>query len=113
MAIAGIDHTAIAVRNMDEALRRYNELLGLKATARAKVPDQNVEIAFLFSEGTKLELICPTSEESGVARFLEKHGEALHHIGVLVEDIRVELGRLEAQGVELHSDVLDKDADVV
>jgi methylmalonyl-CoA epimerase len=96
-----IDHTAIAVADMDEALARYGALWEVQTTLRTEVPEQGVEVAFLPIGDTQLELICPLDASSGVARFLDTHGESLHHIGLQVEDIRSELRRLEEQGVQL------------
>lgn len=101
MNLIRIDHTGIAVRDMDEALERYKRIYGLDASERVTVPDQHVAVAFLPLSDTQLELVQPTDGQSGVARFLEKHGEGLHHIAFLVEDIRRELRRLQEEGVEL------------
>jgi methylmalonyl-CoA epimerase len=86
---------------MDEALQRYRRIWGLESSIRTEVPDQRVEIAFLPVGDTQLELIRPLDTGSGVARFLERHGESLHHIGVAVDDIRAELKALSETGVEL------------
>jgi len=96
-----VDHTAIVVRDLDEALARYRRIFGLEAFERTAAPDQGVEVAFLRLGNTQLELIQPLDSTSGVARFLERRGEGLHHIGVLVEDLRSELRQLQDQGVEL------------
>jgi methylmalonyl-CoA/ethylmalonyl-CoA epimerase len=96
-----IDHTAVVVRDLDRALERYERLFDVRDVMRARVPDQDVEVAFLSFDDTQVELICPLSGASGVGRFLERHGESLHHIGIAVDDIRSELTRLEALGVEL------------
>jgi methylmalonyl-CoA epimerase len=96
-----IDHTAIVVRDLDEAMERYGRLYGLHRAERGKVPLQPVEAAVLPIGDTRLELIQPTDTKSGVARFLEKRGEALHHIGIQVQDIRRELQQLADEGVEL------------
>ncbi len=96
-----IDHTAIVVRDMDGAIERYRRLFGAEPRDRATVPDQRVEVAFLPIGDTELELICPTDPSSGVSRFLAQRGEGLHHVGILVQDISAELGRLADQGVEL------------
>lgn len=96
-----IDHTAIAVRDMDEALERYGRLFGLRPSDRRIVPNQQVEVAFLAAGGTQLELICPIAPDTGVARFLDRHGESLHHVAFAVQDIDSELARLQAEGVEL------------
>jgi methylmalonyl-CoA epimerase len=96
-----IDHTAIAVHSLDEAVARYERLYGVTCQERAAVAQQRVEVAFLPLGDTLLELICPLDEQSGVFRFLQSRGEALHHIGVLVLDIRAELDRLQQNGVRL------------
>lgn len=101
MNLEEIDHTAIAVRDLDEALARYRRLFGLVASERTVIPGQGVEVAFLPVGVSKLELIQPVDHRSGVTRFLERRGEGLHHIGVVVSDIDEELARLASLGVEL------------
>lgn len=101
MTLTRIDHTAIAVRDLDEALQRYYAVWGLKPTQRVMVPDQEVEVAFLPVGETQVELISPTSATTGVARFLERRGEGLHHVAFAVGDIRSELERLAGEGAEL------------
>jgi methylmalonyl-CoA/ethylmalonyl-CoA epimerase len=96
-----IDHTAIVVADMDAALQRYHQLFGVHPTERVVVPDQQVEVAFLSLGDTQLELVHPTTSTSGIARFLQRRGEGLHHVGVLVADIREELRTLQSAGVEL------------
>lgn len=96
-----VDHTAIVVRDMDEALARYAALFGLEPSLRQPIPDQRVEVAFLPLGDTELELIQPTNGTSGVARFLDRRGEGLHHIGLAVDDIRRELADLEDRGIRL------------
>ena len=86
---------------MDEALDRYKRVFGLVPSQRGPVPDQQVEVAFLPMGDTQLELISPTSPNTGVARFLERHGESLHHVAFAVQDIESELARLQAEGVAL------------
>jgi methylmalonyl-CoA epimerase len=99
--LLGIDHTAIAVDNLDEALNRYWRLYGVTPSERAIIPEQAVEVAFLPMGDTQIELICPTDRDTGVGRFLDRHGEGLHHIGLRVDDIRAELRRLQSNGVRL------------
>ena len=101
MTILRIDHTAIAVRDLAEALNRYARIFGLQSVGRTEVPDQGVEIAFLRAGDTQLELICPLDQESSVSRFLDRYGERLHHVGLLVDDMDRELERLRRAGVEL------------
>lgn len=101
MDVERIDHTAIVVRDLDEAIARYRSLLGIEPGARGVVEDQHIALAFLSIGDTQLELIQPTDEDSGVARFLARRGESLHHIAVRVPDIRAALAKLTDQGVEL------------
>jgi methylmalonyl-CoA/ethylmalonyl-CoA epimerase len=101
VTVLRVDHTAIAVRDLDEAIDRYERLYGIAVTERVRVVDQNVEVAFLTRDGTSIELVSPLEGTSGVAGFLAKRGEGLHHIGLAVDDIQQELDRLARQGVEL------------
>jgi methylmalonyl-CoA/ethylmalonyl-CoA epimerase len=96
-----IDHTAIVVRDLDEAIGRYGAIFRFDKVDRRRVPDQQVEVAFLSFSDTSLELVSPLDESSGVARFLQDRGEGLHHIGIAVDDLESELSRLAAEGVEL------------
>jgi methylmalonyl-CoA/ethylmalonyl-CoA epimerase len=96
-----IDHTAIVVADMDEALPRHERLWGVTASLRSRVPEQGVEVAFLPVGDTQLELIQPMTPDSGVGRFLQRHGESLHHIGIAVGDIRAELEELARNGIEV------------
>jgi len=99
-----IHHIAIAVHDLDTALAFYRDALGLEMTERREVPEEGVEIAFLPSGDGEIELLRPLDESSGVARFLEKRGEGLHHICLQVADIDVAVERLRAAGARLLSD---------
>ena len=99
-----IHHIAIAVHDLDAALAFYRDTLGLEMTERREVPEEGVEIAFLPSGDGEIELLRPLDESSGVARFLEKRGEGLHHICLAVADIDVAVQRLQAAGARLLSD---------
>lgn len=101
MSIGRVDHTAIAVNDLEAALRRYVALLPGAAIERSVVADQQVVVAFLRLGDTAVELIQPTSADSGVARFLAQRGEGLHHIAFEVDDLQSELRRLESEGIEL------------
>jgi len=97
----GVDHIAIVVRDIQEALKVYRDALGLEVSEIKEVPDQGVQVAFLPMGETRLELVQPTSEESGVARFLEKRGEGIHHICLKVRDIEAALKQLSKAGLKL------------
>lgn len=101
-----IDHIAIAVSSVDDALKVFGEVFGLKAEHIEEIPDQKVKAATVRIGDTNIEFIEPTDPESGVAKFVEKKGEGIHHICVEVADIDAELKALEAKGVAL----IDKQA---
>ncbi|AUX20208.1 glyoxalase [Sorangium cellulosum] len=100
LKIKKIDHVAVAVSDVDEALARYERLLGVEGRAREVVASQKTEVALLPLGETCVELISPKGNE-GLARFLEKRGPGLHHIALEVEGIEAALAALKALGVPL------------
>lgn len=96
-----IDHIAIAVFNLDEASKRMEQVLDSRVLAREKVESEGIEAVMFKIGGTKVELVCPLSEDSVVAKFLSKRGEGLHHIALGVDNIGEEMERLKDQGVTL------------
>ncbi len=98
--IKKIDHVAIAVPNIDEALAKYKQALGLEVKEREVVASQKTEAALLPVGETSIELIEPKGND-GLARFLEKKGPGLHHIAVEVEGIEGALALLKSLGVPL------------
>ena len=100
--IKKVDHIAIAVENLDEALGTYENLFGLKAEKIEDIPDQGVKAALIpIGNGSEIELIQPVNPDSGVAKFLQKKGEGIHHIALEVENVDQELKSLVDQGVNL------------
>jgi methylmalonyl-CoA epimerase len=96
-----IDHVAIVVRDLKIALRFYRDTLGVAPSRILDFPREGVKIAFLplgGPDGSEIELLEPTDPTSGVARFLEKRGEGLHHLCLEVEDIDAALAELMAAG---------------
>ena len=96
-----IDHLGIAVRSLDAALRFYADALGMEAIAGETVELEKVKVALLPCGGPRLELLEPTSADSPIARFLEKRGEGLHHVALLVPDLGAAVERLKAAGARL------------
>lgn len=97
-----IDHIAIIVRSIEQALVFYRDTLGLAPGEIQEVPGEQVRIAFLplgGPGGSEIELIEPTSPDSSLSRFLEKRGEGLHHICLQVEDIEAALHDMQDRGV--------------
>jgi len=96
-----VDHIGIVVRDIETALKVYQTALGLPLRGTRELGDQEVKVAFLPVGESNIELVQPTSEGSGVARYLANRGEGIHHVCIEVEDIEVTLARLEAHGVQL------------
>jgi methylmalonyl-CoA/ethylmalonyl-CoA epimerase len=99
--IKRIDHIAIVVPDIEQALGFWQEALGLDLTHLENVPDQESLVAFLPSGESEVELVRPTTETSGVARYLSKRGPGMHHICFEVDDIADTLAHLKERGVEL------------
>ena len=96
-----IHHVALIVRSLDDALPLYRDLLGMPLETIMDIPSDRVRIAFLGVGESKVELVEPTDDTTGVARFLEKQGEGFHHVCFEVENLTEELTRLGIDGVEL------------
>ena len=96
-----VDHIGIVVSDIAAALKVYEDALGLPLRETKELADQEVIVAFLPIGESNIELVQPTSDDSGVARYLAKRGEGIHHICIEVEDIEAALARLEAHGVQL------------
>lgn len=99
-----IDHVAIVVRSIDQALGFYRDLLGMQPFEIKALPGEGVRIAFLPSggpQGSEIELVEPTDPSTGVAQFLEKRGEGLHHICLETPDIDAAFAYLTARGARV------------
>lgn len=101
MTIKRIDHIAIVVENLEKALEVYRDALGMTVAAVKEMPEQDVKMAFLPTGGSEIELLEPLSTESGIAKYLAKRGEGLHHICLEVDDIAATLADLKAKGAQL------------
>lgn len=99
--IKKLHHVAIVVRSLEEACRFYRDTLGLSLHKDTVLEDQGVKAAVLTLGDSELELLEPIDPEGGVARFLERRGEGIHHICFQTDDVRGELADLRERGVEL------------
>ena len=99
--IKRIDHVAIVVENLNDALEFFQEMLGFELEGMANEPEQNVSVAFMPVGDSNLELLAPDETDSGVSRFLAKRGEGIHHICLEVDNIDAVLVRLKAAGIHL------------
>ena len=96
-----VHHVAVVVRDLDAALRTFRDRLEIALETVQEIPSDGVRIAFLATGSSKLELVEPTDPTTGVARFLERHGEGFHHVCYEVADLTAELTRLAIDGIEL------------
>ena len=101
MNITHIEHIGIAVSNINEAKSYYENVLGLKCYAIEEVEDQKVKTAFFMVGETKIELLEATSEDSPVAKFIEKKGQGIHHIAFATDDVNKSLKEAENKGIKL------------
>ncbi|MEO0562504.1 MAG: methylmalonyl-CoA epimerase [Chloroflexota bacterium] len=101
MAVIKVDHVAVVVADMDAALSFWRDAMGLRLERTESNADEAVDIAFLPVGESHVELLAPTTDDSGVARYLEKRGGGLHHLCVAVDDIDLAMSKLVDSGVEL------------
>ena len=96
-----IDHVGIAVKSLAEALKVYQDAVGLSLSGYDEVDDQGVRVAMLTIGESRIELLEPTRGDSPIEKFMAKRGEGIHHIAVQVNNIEETLEKLKASGVRL------------
>ncbi len=111
MKINKIEHIGIAVKSIEEALKYYENILGLECYAIEEVQDQKVKTAFLKIGETKLELLEATNSTSPIAKFIEKRGEGIHHIAFETDKIEETLNEIESKGIRLIDETPRKGAE--
>lgn len=99
--IKKISHIGIAVSNMNESLKLYSDILGLKVTGVETIEEQKVKSAMIPIGESRIELMESTDPEGPVGKFIAKRGEGIHHISLEVDDIEKELTKLNKAGLEL------------
>lgn len=99
-----IDHIGIAVKDEIAARKIYESFLDTKVLYEEEVKSQNIKAVFLQVGENKIELLCPLSPESTIAKHIEKRGEGIHHVAFLTEDIYAEIDRLRAEGFKALSE---------
>lgn len=98
----GLDHIGVAVKNLDEAISVYRDILGFNLLGVHVLTERKVKVAFLSAGGeTQIELLEPLGSDSPVAKFLESRGEGIHHIAIKVDDIERALEELKGKCVML------------
>lgn len=99
--ILRMDHVAMVVEDLQAALAFWHDGLGLPLSLAEDVADQEAAVAFLPLDGSEVELVRPTTEGSGIARYLQKRGPGIHHVCFEVDNLEAMLERLKAAGVRL------------
>ena len=109
--IEKIEHIGIAVKNLDEANKIYEELLGTAPYKKEMVDSEGVNTSFFKTGDSKVELLQATKEESAIAKFISRKGEGIHHIAFSVKDIHREIKRLKEKGYTIINEKPKKGAD--
>jgi methylmalonyl-CoA/ethylmalonyl-CoA epimerase len=99
--IKSINHVAVVVDDMEKALSFWRDALGIELHERRDVPAEKSQVAFLPLAGAEVELVMPTSNDSGIAKYLARRGAGMHHICLEVDDINGMLLQLRAKNIRL------------
>jgi len=95
-----IDHVAIAVNDVEESAKVYQEALGVSSVEFETVETEGVKVAIIHLENGRIELMQPTSDASPIKKFLDKKGPGLHHIALETDNIEGEVSRMEGCGIQ-------------
>ena len=101
MNISHIEHIGIAVKNIDETKKYYEDVLGLKCYSVEEVADQKVKTAFFIVGQTKIELLESTSPDGLIGKFIEKKGEGVHHLAFAVKGLQNSLDEIKSKSINL------------
>ena len=96
-----VNHVAIVVEDMDKALSFWRDALGIELQGLRDVPAEKSQVAFLPLPGSEVELVQPTTDDSGIAKYLAKRGPGMHHLCLEVDDIEGMMSQLKSRGVRL------------
>jgi methylmalonyl-CoA/ethylmalonyl-CoA epimerase len=96
-----VDHVAIAVNSIAEALKNYEKILKIDKVDIEDVPTERVKVAILKLQDTRIELMEPTADDSPIKKFLTDHGEGMHHIAITADDIENDVERAIANGTRM------------
>ncbi len=102
-----IDHIAIAVNNVEDAAKQYQQALGVKEVIYETVESEGVKLAIIKLENGRIELMQPIRDDSPIKKFLEKKGEGLHHMALATDDIEKEYERMEGCGIQFLGKIRD------
>lgn len=99
--IKKVHHVGIVVRDIEQAMQFYRDTLGLSVHKREPIPEQGVDAALLMLGDSEIELLQPVQPDTGIARYLERKGEGLHHVCFEVDDVERDLDILKARGAQM------------
>lgn len=93
-----LDHIGIAVKNLEEAMRFYRDVLGLELEGVEEVPEENVKVAMFRVGDARIELLQGITQDSAISKFIEKRGEGIHHIAIRVDDVDKSVEAIKSRG---------------
>lgn len=99
--VKSIHHVAVVVEDMEKSLAFWRDALGMELHELRDVPAEKSQVAFLPLDGAEVELVMPTSDDSGIAKYLAKRGAGMHHICLQVDDIVGMLSQLKSKAIRL------------
>jgi methylmalonyl-CoA/ethylmalonyl-CoA epimerase len=99
--VKSINHVAVVVSNMEQSLAFWRDALGIELHELRDVPAEKSQVAFLPLAGAEVELVMPTSDDSGIAKYLAKRGQGMHHLCLEVDDIAGMLAQLKEKNIRL------------
>jgi methylmalonyl-CoA epimerase len=102
--MSNLDHIGIVVKSIDEALKLYSGLLGIKPMGEEVIEARGIKVCFLNVDGVKIELLQPIREDSEISAYLNKKGEGLHHLAYGVQNIKELIGKAKELGIKPLSD---------
>jgi methylmalonyl-CoA/ethylmalonyl-CoA epimerase len=99
--IKAVNHVAVVVEDMEKSLSFWRDALGIHLHELRDVPAEKSQVAFLPVAGAEVELVMPTTDDSGIAKYLAKRGPGMHHLCLEVDDIEGMMSQLKAKNVRL------------
>jgi len=101
LRISKIDHIGVAVKNLDESLKLYTDILGLEVISKEVVKEQKVKVVFVSIGDSEIEFLESTDCDGAITKYIEKRGEGIHHIALKVENIEKSLELIREKGIRL------------
>ena len=100
-----VDHIAIAVNNVDEALKNYQNVLKIEKVEKEEVPNEKVRVVMLKLENSRIELMEPMAEDSPISKFLREKGEGIHHIAITADNIEEDVAHAKKNGMRFLGEI--------